>query len=80
MKSNMTDRNETMRRRDIMWPLDALDLAQEPAIPVIGFLNSESPKPFTQLIAAFRQGLSEQGYVDGRNVKIEERWAEGDEN
>jgi putative tryptophan/tyrosine transport system substrate-binding protein len=75
-----------MRRRDIItllagglvWPLDAL--AQEPAIPVIGFLNSASPKPFTQLIAAFCQGLNDQGYVDGRNVKIEERWAEGDEN
>jgi putative tryptophan/tyrosine transport system substrate-binding protein len=75
-----------MRRRDmiivlgggLVWPLDAL--AQESAIPVIGFLNSESPKPFTQLVAAFRQGLSEQGYVDGRSVRIEERWAEGDEN
>jgi putative tryptophan/tyrosine transport system substrate-binding protein len=75
-----------MRRREIItllsgglvWPLDAL--AQVIAIPVIGFLNSESPKPFAQLVAAFRQGLNEQGYVDGRNVKIEERWAEGDEN
>jgi putative tryptophan/tyrosine transport system substrate-binding protein len=75
-----------MRRCDIItflagglvWPLNAL--AQEPAKPVIGFLNSESPKPFTQLVAAFRQGLNEQGYVDGRNLKIDERWAEGDEN
>jgi putative tryptophan/tyrosine transport system substrate-binding protein len=75
-----------MRRRDVVillggglvWPPDAL--AQESAIPVIGFLNSESPKPFAQLVATFRQGLNEQGYVDGRNVKIEERWAEGDEN
>jgi putative tryptophan/tyrosine transport system substrate-binding protein len=75
-----------MRRRDIITllgsglvcPLDAL--AQGPATPVIGFLNSESSKPFAELVAAFRQGLNEQGYVDGRNVKIEERWAEGDEN
>src|SRR5260370_13041167 len=75
-----------MRRRDVIsllggglaWPLDAL--AQGSAIQVIGFLNSESPKPFAQLVAAFRQGLNEQGYVDGRNVKIEERWAEGDQN
>jgi putative tryptophan/tyrosine transport system substrate-binding protein len=86
MKSNMPDRNETMRRRDIItllggglvWPLNAL--AQESAIPVVGFLNSESPKPFTQLVATFRQGLNEQGYVAGRNVKVEELWAEGDEN
>jgi putative ABC transport system substrate-binding protein len=60
-----------MRRRDIIsllgsglvWPLDAL--AQGSAIPVIGFLNSEAPTPFAQLVAAFRQGLNEQGYVDG---------------
>ncbi len=75
-----------MRRRDIITllgsglvcPLDAL--AQGSAAPVIGFLNSESSKPFAELVAAFRQGLNEQGYVDGRNVKIEERWAEGDES
>jgi putative tryptophan/tyrosine transport system substrate-binding protein len=75
-----------MRRRDIIallggglvCPLDAL--AQGSATPVIGFLNSESSKPFAELVAAFRQGLNEQGYVDGRNVKIEELWAEGDEN
>lgn len=75
-----------MRRRDVIallggglaWPLDAL--AQGADTPVIGFLNSASPKPFAQLVAAFRQGLNEQGYVDGRNVKVEERWAESDEN
>jgi putative tryptophan/tyrosine transport system substrate-binding protein len=75
-----------MRRRDLIallggglvWSLDAL--AQGSDTPVIGFLNSASPKPFAQLVAAFRQGLNEQGYVDGRNVKVEERWAEGDEN
>ncbi len=75
-----------MRRRDFIallgaglaWPPGAL--AQGSDTPVIGFLNSASPKPFAQLVAAFRQGLNEQGYVDGRNVKVDERWAEGDEN
>jgi ABC-type uncharacterized transport system substrate-binding protein len=53
--------------------------AQSPTIPVIGFLNSASPQPFTQLVAAFQKGLGEAGYVEGRNVRIEYRWAEGDE-
>jgi hypothetical protein len=68
--------SETMRRRDVItlvggglaWPLDAL--VQGSAIPLIGFLNSESPKPFAQLVAAFRQGLNEQGYVEGRKGLI----------
>ena len=75
-----------MRRRDFItlvggtlaWPLGAL--AQEPAMPVIGFLNSASPKPFAQLVAAFHKGLNELGYVKDQNLKVEERWAEGDEN
>src|SRR5215510_9305578 len=75
-----------MRRRDFItliggslaWPLDAC--TQEPTMPVIGFLNSASPKPFTQLVAAFHKGLNEQGYLEGRNLKVEYRWAEGDEN
>ena len=51
--------------------------AQKSAIPVIGFLNGESPVGYAHLAAAFRQGLQESGYVDGRNVAIKYRWAEG---
>jgi putative tryptophan/tyrosine transport system substrate-binding protein len=52
--------------------------AQQKAMPVIGYLGSESPGPMAPFVAAFLQGLSETGYVDGQNVAIEYRWAEGD--
>ena len=73
-----------MRRRDFIkviagstaiWPLVAR--AQQPAMPVVGFLNAASAQVYTRQLAAFLKGLSETGYVDGRNVTIEYRWAEG---
>src|SRR5438477_13075406 len=73
-----------MRRRECItllggamgpWPLAAE--AQQPVLPVVGFLNSGLPTEFAHLVAAFNQGLNDAGFIDGRNVVVEYRWARG---
>jgi putative tryptophan/tyrosine transport system substrate-binding protein len=72
-----------MRRRDFVtlvgsaaaaWPLAAR--AQQPTMPVIGFLSSAAPGPFKQFVEAFQRGLNEKGFIEGQNATIEYRWAE----
>jgi hypothetical protein len=75
-----------MRRRELMLLVGGAMTAaralyaQQRAMPVIGFLGLASPGPFAPFVTAFHQGLRETGYIDGQNVAIEYRWAEGQQD
>jgi putative ABC transport system substrate-binding protein len=75
-----------MRRRDILTVIGgaaALTLplrAQPLSVPLIGYIGPESPEPFASRLKAFREGLSESGFAEGRNIAIEYRWAQGQYN
>ena len=59
----------------VTWP--AIVRAQQTTLPVVGFINGASPKPYAPNVNGFLQGLKETGYIEGQNVTIEYRWAEG---
>jgi hypothetical protein len=74
-----------MRRREFIkllggaaagWPLAAR--TEQPTMPLVGLMSARSPRDSIHLVAAFRQGMSEGGFVEGRNVAVEYRWANGE--
>jgi hypothetical protein len=83
-KMRFHDPEGSMRRRDViaglsvaaLWPLTAR--AEQPEMPLVGFLSARSPDESTPFVAAFRQGLAEAGAIEGKNFTIEYRWANGD--
>ena len=81
MTSNPMDRREFIACLGVtaglrlMWPSDAH--AQQQAMPLVGFLSGREPGESASVVAAFRKGLAESGYVEGKSVAIEFRWAEG---
>src|SRR5580700_10976233 len=71
-----------MRRREfiaglgaVAWPIAAY--AQQPSLPVVGWLNNASPESYSERVRAFRVGLKEAGFVEPQNVAVEYRWANG---
>jgi len=58
-----------------VWPLAAG--AQQPTMPVVGFVNGRSPEPSARIVGEFRKGLNEAGYVEGQNVMVEYHWLDG---
>src|ERR1051325_9373488 len=76
-------RARPMRRRDLIVLLGGTVAlpravrAQQKATPVVGYLGLTAPAPMAQLLTAFHQGLGETGYIEGHNVVLEYRWAEG---
>ena len=72
-----------LQRREFITALGAASAfpraapAQQPKLPVVGFINGRSAEPSAELVAAFRKGLSQSGYVEGKNVMVQYHWLDG---